>query len=183
MKENLNPENPLLTLNENLAKLIGELMFLLNRKTTGESLAYINEHGLTLTQLMTLHVLKDQGPLAVCDISQALKLSLPATSHLVDRLFKNKLVARSEDQEDRRRKRISITKRGNDLVEHLARSRIRDLSQASATLPDELASRFIEILELVVAQLRSEIKPSTSRYLKELEAMSKHSPSTPSSSR
>ena len=64
----------------------------------------MNEAGLTMPQLVALHLLTKLGPVSVSSVATCLKLSAPATSHLVDRLVVAGLVGRSEDPDDRRLK-------------------------------------------------------------------------------
>ena len=95
-----------------LASLIEEMMSHIHRRSADDTLAVMNEAGLTMAQMVALHLLTDLGPMSVSSVAACLKLSPPATSHLVDRMVVAGLVGRSEDPTDRRHKRIAITRRG-----------------------------------------------------------------------
>ena len=62
---------------------------------TGQStvLAAMSESGLTLPQIVVLHVL-DRGPATISTLADYLHLSLSATSSLVQRLVQEDLVSR-----------------------------------------------------------------------------------------
>src|SRR5260221_10171771 len=89
--------------------LVGDLMGLVHGRSAGGTLALMNQAGLTMAQMVALYVLDYTGPQSVTAIASFLNLSPAATSHLVDRLVTGGFVGRTEDQEDRRQKRIAIT--------------------------------------------------------------------------
>ena len=84
----------------------------IHRRSADDTLAVMNEVGLTMAQMVALHLLTHLGPVSVSSIAACLKLSPPATSHLVDRMVVAGLVGRTEDPVDRRHKRIAITRPG-----------------------------------------------------------------------
>ncbi len=61
--------------------LIGELMKHVNRRSAGETLAIMNDAGLTLPQLVALHILQHSGVRTISALATALRLSRrrPAT--------------------------------------------------------------------------------------------------------
>src|SRR5437899_2959231 len=91
-----------------IAHLIDEMMSHIHRRSADDTLAVMNEAGLTMAQMVALHLLTHLGPVSVSSVAACLKLSPPATSHLIDRLVVAGLVGRSEDPVDRRHKRIVI---------------------------------------------------------------------------
>jgi DNA-binding MarR family transcriptional regulator len=75
----------------------------------GETLSLMNEVGLTLPQVLFLTRLRQAGGSTASELAERLNMSLPATSQLVDRLFRQGLLTRTEDEGDRRRKRLAAT--------------------------------------------------------------------------
>jgi DNA-binding MarR family transcriptional regulator len=142
---------------ERLSLLIGELMSLVHRRSAGDTLAILNEAGLTMAQLVALHVLQHHGARSVSAIAAALRLSPAATSHLVDRLVQARLVERREDAEDRRVKRVAITTAGVDLTARVQAERTREFAAAMARLSPELRRRFGAVLTMVNQELAREI--------------------------
>src|SRR5690242_6869135 len=121
-----------------LSALVNELMSHIHRRFAGDSLAIMADAGLTMPQLVTLHMLAHAGGRSVGTIAGCLRLSPPATSHLVDRLVRAKLIVRTEDPEDRRQKRLAITDAGRSLVEKLNSERSREVSVVLARLTPAL---------------------------------------------
>ncbi len=135
-------------------ELIRELMQLVNQRSAGETLAIMNEASLTLPQFVTLHLLRQSGPRSISAIAASLHLSMPATSHLVDRLVRGGFTTRHEHEADRRQRLIRITPAGRRLLERIAHSRAREFSVALSTLPARLRRQLAGVLEEVVARLR-----------------------------
>jgi DNA-binding MarR family transcriptional regulator len=134
--------------------LVGDLMGLVHRRSAGGTLALMNEAGLTMAQMVALYVLDFKGPQSVSTIASFLNLSPAATSHLVDRLVTGKFVGRTEDQQDRRQKRIAITAEGRALAARVHQERAREFESALALVPADLQKQFASVLGRVVEALR-----------------------------
>lgn len=129
--------------------------------------AMLKEHELSMPQLGALHVLRAEGPQSVSAIADHIALSRTATSHLVDRLVRKKLVRRQEDPTDRRQKRITLDDAGHDLIAEVhARS---DASMDALLEPVSAAKR--DALELAMRDVVSELEGVT-----ELESVSAQEP-------
>ena len=77
------------------------------------------EVDLTMAQLKTLMVLGCEGRPTIGQVADALHISLPTASHLVDRLVHAGLAERAEDPADRRRMLTCLTPQGEDLAARL----------------------------------------------------------------
>lgn len=137
-----------------LSILIGELMTLVHRRSAGDTLALMNEAGLTMAQMVALHVLDYMGPQSVSSVAACLHLSPAATSHLIDRLVGGGLVGRSEDPVDRRHKRIAITTTGRTLIDRVQEERTREFSRVLSRISPELQRQFGRVLGKVVRELQ-----------------------------
>lgn len=126
-----------------------------HRRSAGDTLATINEAGLTMAQFVTLHILAHTAGLSVGAVAGCLRLSPAATSHLLDRLVQAKLVARSEDPDDRRQKRLSITAAGRALIDGVNAERTRELSAVLGRLSADLRRQFAEVLVRVIDEIAS----------------------------
>jgi DNA-binding MarR family transcriptional regulator len=89
----------------------------------GNQLRVIEESGLSMTQckaLLELGGLGEAGePRQVSDLAERFGVSAPSMSRAVDALVKSKLATRVEDPDDRRVRRVAITKKGKQLVDTL----------------------------------------------------------------
>jgi DNA-binding MarR family transcriptional regulator len=158
-----------------LAHLIEEMMSHIHRRSADDTLAVMNEVGLTMAQMVALHLLTHLGPVSVSSIAACLKLSPPATSHLVDRMVVAGLVGRTEDPVDRRHKRIEITSTGRDLIEGTNDRRTREFTLVLSSLTSEVQAQFGKVLARVVTELkelpdRDEVREIVGKELQKREA-------------
>jgi MarR family transcriptional regulator, organic hydroperoxide resistance regulator len=158
-----------------LANLIEEMMSHIHRRSADDTLAVMNEAGLTMAQMVALHLLTHLGPVSVSSIAACLKLSPPATSHLVDRMVVAGLVGRTEDPIDRRHKRIEITSTGRELIEGTNDRRAREFSRVLSSLTGEVQAQFGKVLARVVTELkglpdREEVREIVGKELQKREA-------------
>ena len=102
----------------------------------GGMLEVIDELGLSLTQLKAIQlvVAEPASEMSLKQLGDSLELSLPAISRAVDGLVHRGLVTRTEDEEDRRIKRVRTTKEAEQLVARLTDIRFSQLGEFVDTL-------------------------------------------------
>jgi DNA-binding MarR family transcriptional regulator len=159
----------------NLAHLIDEMMSHIHRRSADDNMALMNEAGLSMAQMVGLHLLEKLGPLSVSSVAACLRLSPPATSHLVDRLVVAGLVERTEDPADRRHKRVVIAPRGRELIQRTRDQRTREFTRILSRLSGEVQSQFGRVLARVVEELqtlpdRDEVRETVVKELQKREA-------------
>lgn len=76
----------------------------------------LQERDLSFTQMSALHQLRALSPLTVTQLSERTRLSVPAASHLVERLVQRGLAGRQENPENRREKLVALTPDGRDVL-------------------------------------------------------------------
>jgi MarR family transcriptional regulator, organic hydroperoxide resistance regulator len=108
---------------------------------------------LSLNELNALFEIKDTPGLTVSDVSEHTKLSLAAASQLVERMVKRGLVLRQEDPNNRRQKRIRLSKDGEKLLESFDALYDQATRALLSYLPDHLLSRFEKLFNEVNAVL------------------------------
>ena len=140
---------------ERLAQLFSETMLRFHASTHDQGLALMNQSGLTMPQIIALHVLHFRGACSVTQIAQGTGLSPAATSHLVERLVSQGMVDRTEDAEDRRLKRVTLNRSGKALVEKLMRARTETLARALDWLTPETRAKLAEALNAIVEEVRA----------------------------
>jgi DNA-binding MarR family transcriptional regulator len=95
----------------------------------GGMLEIIDELGLSLTQLKAIQIIStaDAPEMSLKQLGDSLELSLPAISRAVDGLVQRGLVTRTEDESDRRIKRVRPTEEADRLVARLIDIRFEQL--------------------------------------------------------
>jgi DNA-binding MarR family transcriptional regulator len=92
----------------------------------------------TLTQYRSLVVLASRGPQGVASLAEALAVTAPTASRLVERLVRKGLVRRRTDRQDRRHVRIGLTEAGWDLVRLVTERRRAEIAVLLASIPPDV---------------------------------------------
>jgi DNA-binding MarR family transcriptional regulator len=92
----------------------------------------------TLTQYRSLVVLASRGPQGVASLAEALSVTAPTASRLVERLVRKGLVRRRADRQDRRQVRLGLTGAGRDLVRLVTERRREEIAALLASIPPDV---------------------------------------------
>ena len=92
----------------------------------------------TLTQYRSLVVLASRGPQGVASLAEALAVTAPTASRLVERLVRKGLVRRRADRQDRRQVRVGLTGAGRDLVRLVTERRREEIAVLLASIPPDV---------------------------------------------
>jgi DNA-binding MarR family transcriptional regulator len=101
------------------------------------SLADVGEE-VTLTQYRSLVVLASRGPQGVAALAEAVAVTPPTASRLVDRLVRKGLVRRRTDRHDRRQVRIGLTEAGRRLVDLVTERRRVEIAHLLTSIDPEV---------------------------------------------
>jgi DNA-binding MarR family transcriptional regulator len=124
---------------------------LVMRSTQSGVLRLAGELDLTLSQLRALYVLLlSERPPALTELAPEVGLSTAATGRLVDHLVRLGLVARREDDADRRVKRLSLTDEGHATLARLAAARRDGLRAFAERLGDDDRARLSAALRPIL---------------------------------
>jgi DNA-binding MarR family transcriptional regulator len=119
----------------------------------GRTLGVFAEESVTLQQVLLLRHLQLLGESTPSELAEHMHVSLPAVSQMLDRLFVLTLLTRREASEDRRRKRVALTRRGHEVLERVRQARTQEYAAGVTALPDELRADLSDVLTRVLAQL------------------------------
>jgi len=104
----------------------------------------------TLLQLETLMFIQEKPGVSMKEISVQLKISMPATTPLIDRLIATKLVKRMGDKTDRRLIRLELTIQGNARVEERTEQMKLKIKDLFAGLNEEELDTYIKIQTKII---------------------------------
>jgi DNA-binding MarR family transcriptional regulator len=138
---------------EQLGELVDRFMRAMHRFDNGRTLAILHAAAVTTPQLAVLEFV--HRPRLVSEIAVFCGLSRPATSQLVDKLARARLVSRREGHNDRRQRNVVALPNGRALVERVAAARAARFTASLAGVPPRLARRFSSVLDDVVAALNA----------------------------
>jgi DNA-binding MarR family transcriptional regulator len=146
---------------EELGVLVERFMRAMHRYDGGRTLPLLHSTNLTTPQLAVLEFTRT--PRLVSDVAAFLGLSRPATSQLVDKLARGGLVRRSLGTIDRRQRYVALSAKGAGLVDRVAAARAARFRASLASVPNELARRFAQVLAELVSTLKASGQPDEPR--------------------
>ena len=119
--------------------------------------AFANIH-ITPAQILMLMFIKNHGQCKVNTLAKERKISPPTATGLIDRLVKGGYVKRGSDAEDRRAVLVSLTKKGENVVDlHLCT--IQDLwKSVLIKLSHEEQEQYLHILRKIAIILSEQEK-------------------------
>jgi len=112
------------------------------------------ESDLSLSQVNALFRLYHHGGSSVNDLANHLGITTAAVSQLLDPLIAAGLVLRSENPEDRRKKRIALTEKGQGMVEKSMNTRHAWLLELSQVLSDDEKEALLPAIKLLNQRTR-----------------------------
>lgn len=120
-----------------------------NRKLRAFFDAAVREEGLTLARARALFAISRRGPLTQKELAEELEIETPTLVRVLDGMARQDLIVRTEDENDRRAKRIAMTEAGRAAYDrmHVLATDLR------AQIAAEISSDDIEIALSVVRRL------------------------------
>ncbi len=134
-----------------LARLVGRFLKEMHRHDAGRTLPLLHLARLNTPQLAVLEFVR--MPRTVSAIADHIGLSLPATSQLVNKLVRRRLVRRSEGTTDRRQKNILLNSEGSEWLEKVEAARVARFEASLALLPAHIGTRLAQALAESVAAM------------------------------
>jgi DNA-binding MarR family transcriptional regulator len=122
----------------------------------GKTLTVLTDESVTLQQVLLLRRVEQTGKCTPSEIAARMRMSLPAVSQMIDRLFVLGLLVRTESQDDRRRKDVAVTPRGGRLLQRIRKARASEYAAGVAALPPALCSDLAKLLRNALAGLPDE---------------------------
>ena len=107
---------------------------------------------LPLGQLRLLRALSE--PKSPCEVGEELGLSPSSVSQMSHRLIEAGLVAKEDDREDRRSKRLMLTDLGRSHIEFRQAMRVQRTADLLQRLPNESRESLLAILRVLACECR-----------------------------
>ena len=116
---------------------------------------FMDDSGLSFSQVNTLMRLHFTGQTDISDIGAQLGISNAAASQLVERLVRMGLLERTEDRTDRRIKWLSLTPGGHALAEKLVDTRHNWMEKFTDSLTPQQRDRISDALQVLTEAARN----------------------------
>ena len=116
---------------------------------------FMDETGLSFSQLNVLMRLYHGGNSGVSEIGEQMGVTSAAASQAIDRLVTQGLIERSEDPSDRRAKRLALTPKGRTLIEKGIEARSQWVEGLTDAFTPEQQSMIVSALALLTEASRT----------------------------
>ena len=118
-----------------------------------------SELDLTYAQSQVLFYVGDHGGCHMGEVAKAFGVTLPAVTHIIDRLEQKQFVVRGAHPADRRMYVLELTPQGRSLVQELHGMQMRGVEDVLARMAAEDRQRVIKGLEALVDAATRVSKP------------------------
>ncbi|HLE51153.1 MAG TPA: MarR family transcriptional regulator [Anaerolineales bacterium] len=124
------------------------------RRSMRDFIQSSKDSGLSVTQLSTLFRLHHKGFCGVSEVGDHLGITHAAASQMVERLVQLRLLERAEDPRDRRVKHLTLTVKGQELVQESIQARRRWMEELTNALTPQEHGLIIDALTILTAAAR-----------------------------
>jgi DNA-binding MarR family transcriptional regulator len=118
-----------------------------------------SELDLTYAQSQTLFYVAEHPACHMGDVAKAFGVTLPAVTHIIDRLEEKQFVVRGDHPADRRVYLLDVTAQGRALVDELHAMQLRGVEEVLARMSGEDRARVVKGLEALVDAAEKVSKP------------------------
>ena len=123
------------------------------------------KYGLTRSQCVALYYIDLDGSTNQKDLAKKMNIRESTMTGLLDRMERDKLIERKPDEEDMRRKTISLSNRGDDKLSEISQVTEEFVNEATSKISD----KDLEIYQKVLDQMLESTLDWQERKIKALE--------------
>ncbi|NTW09350.1 MAG: MarR family transcriptional regulator [Anaerolineaceae bacterium] len=140
------------------SEILNEWTEIFFRRSFHDVKRFMDKEGLSPTQVNTLMRLHHCGESGVTELGEFTGVTNAAASQMIDRLVQMELIQRVESTSDRRYKQLSLTEKGEQLLQRGFESRRLWLNELTVSLePDEQMAIATGLKILTAAAKKTEI--------------------------
>ncbi len=113
----------------------------------------VRELGLSMTQVFALRYIHRRGTCNISDLAKTLGVTNAAASQMLSKLVSQGYVLREENPADRRNKRLSLTPKGEEVLQRITPSWQTTFEQLMARSTPEEMAQILAAFELLLSKL------------------------------
>ncbi len=137
-------------MNEQLLQSLYDLADLIARNSLIERFHFIQESGLSQSQMMSLFYLHRHQGAAIKDLANHLGISNPAVSQLIEKLVRSELVTRIDNPSDRRGKLLELTEKGKVVVSDAKYAHHQWIKTLAETIQPEEVPLIYQAIQIIL---------------------------------
>jgi DNA-binding MarR family transcriptional regulator len=116
---------------------------------------YAKSTGLSMPQFSILMQLHHKGPCGMSEVSNRFDITAAAASQLVEKLVHAGYLDRAEDPSDRRAKLLTLSAKGEELIQQGTEERYRWMDDLTSKLSTEEQVKVVEALDILTKAAQS----------------------------
>ena len=117
---------------------------------------YAREKNLSMSMIGTLFHLGHRDHAGVTDLGEHLGVSSAAASQMLEHLAEEGLIQRTEDPDDRRMKKISLTEKGYQVKKDSVSARLGWLEELTESFSDKEKVQITTAMELIINKAKQQ---------------------------
>ena len=117
---------------------------------------YAREKNLSMSMIGTLFHLSHRDHAGVTDLGEHLGVSSAAASQMLEHLVEEGLIKRTEDPDDRRMKKISLTEKGYQVMKDSVSARLGWLEELTESFSDKEKVQITIAMELIINKAKQQ---------------------------
>ncbi len=117
---------------------------------------YAREKNLSMSMIGTLFHLGHRDHAGVTDLGEHLGVSSAAASQMLEHLVEEGLIKRTEDPDDRRMKKISLTEKGYQVMKDSVSARLGWLEELTESFSDKEKVQITIAMELIINKAKQQ---------------------------
>ena len=138
---------------------IHEWMELIMHRSMRGYMHYAREKGLSRSMIGTLFHLSHRDHAGVTDLGEHLGVSSAAASQMLEHLVEEGLIRRSEDPDDRRMKKITLTEEGTRVIKESVSARLGWIDALEESFSEKEKEQITKSMRLIIEKVEL-IEPS-----------------------
>jgi len=140
---------------EQFIQVLHDFTAVFMRRSMRDFKHFMDDSGLSSSQVNALMRIHFRGGCGISDIGSHLEITNAASSQIVDRLVNEGLLERSEGANDRRVKQLTLTSKGQMLIEEGIEARQRWMEELTTALTPEEHDAIINALTILIENART----------------------------
>ena len=112
---------------------------------------------LTVSHYIILNLLNDRKDSNMSELAKNLKLTMSATTSIIDKMVELKLVKRHHSEDDRRIVLITLTGNGKILVSKISKDRLVVIREILSVLSDKEKQLYLGLIKKIYSGLKDKI--------------------------
>lgn len=135
---------------KNIDSELFELMFQLSKNIKEKLVRFSAASNITMQQFLALSFIEKKGNVHMKDIAEHFAIEMSTATSLLNKLARHSLIKREIDKNDRRIVKVSLNKKGDELLQHARKIQEGNIKKMLSYLSDGQKKDMHSILKTLI---------------------------------